>query len=528
MNTLSRRDFLKGLAGAAALPLVGCQRLPQVERPGQPLNVVMIAIDDMNNWVGAMGGRAKTPNIDRLARQGVLFTNAHCVVACCNPSRTALWTGLRPETTGQFGNDGCFRNREGGQQIVTMAQHFRANGYETAAAGKLFHQPAGVGAQPHPVSDPQSWDRQHRGWIGTSGHDLYVNDNGMAKWHNGKFTGYLGQFCLWGPCPEKKEETGDWQSADYCAQYLGQAHDKPFFLSCGLFRPHSPQLAPQEFFDMYPLESIVLPEAPADDFNDIPQCAQSNFSSEFFLKGVRDMGQWKQAVQGYLASMSFADACVGHLLDALDKSQYRDNTVVVLWTDHGWHLGDKHRWEKYSLWKQVTNAPLIIKAPGVTRPGGVCRRAVSFLDLYPSLSEACGLPLRPELEGHSLLPLLRKPKAAWPHAAVTSDYYTQSYSVACEQWNYIRYEDGSEELYDHDADPMELKNLAADPRHGELKRKLAGFIPTPRSHPQWRTPAQEREVDAHMPPEVTQVWSKDWVKPASKKGANIKGLAQVK
>ena len=491
MRAYPRRSFLKGMAGAAASSLLP-RSYVQARDAAPPLNVVMIAIDDMNDWVGAFGNRAHTPNIDKLAQQGVAFNNAHCVVACCNPSRVALMTGLRPETTGQFNNYGNFRDRHDNADLLTLPQHFRTCGYEAVAAGKLFHLSRGTGEEPDPRSDPQSWNRQRVGLIGTAGHELYLNEDGFAKWHDGKFDGYLGKFPVWGPSPEPKEETGDWQSADYCARHLTQEHESPFFLACGIFRPHSPQLAPKEFFDLYPLEDIKLPEAPEHDFNDIPELAHENFTTRFFLEGIRDMGQWPQAVQGYLASMTFADACVGHLLDALEKGPHRDNTAVVLWTDHGWHLGTKNRWEKYSLWDDATCAPLIFRVPGITKPGGKCTRAVSLLDLYPTLAEICALSERPDLEGHSLVPLLRSPDATWDGAAVTTDYWTPSYSVKREQWNYIRYVDGSEELYDRSRDPNEFENLASWPEYASLKRQLTARIPTPKSHPKWRTHEAER------------------------------------
>jgi len=262
----------------------------------QPMNVLMIAIDDMNNWVGCMGNdsQARTPNIDRLARQGMLFDNAYCVVPSCNPSRAALMTGQRPETTGQFGNDGNFRDRPGGMERITMPQHFRQHGYEAVAAGKIYHNPRGEGSLPDPVSDPLSWNKQWVGQHGTGGHDGYLNDEGYAKWHDGRFKQYLGKFGVWGPCPELKESTGDWQAAGYIADYLQMKHDKPFFAACGIFRPHEPLLAPQKYFDMFPLDQIKLPNIPEDDFDDIPRIAHKNFSTDFFIEGVKGMGEWKK------------------------------------------------------------------------------------------------------------------------------------------------------------------------------------------------------------------------------------------
>lgn len=489
----------KRICSRALVLSVSLWLLPAVSFAAEkPMNVLMIAIDDMNNWVGCMEGKAKTPNIDRLAKAGLLFSNASCVVPACNPSRTALMTGLRPETTGQFGNEGNFRLRPGGDKIVTLPQHFRAHGYEAVAAGKIYHKERDENPEPNPISDPQSWNAQWVGAHGTKGHELYLNEEGFAKWHDGKFGSYLGKFGVWGPCPEPKEETGDWNAAGYIADYLKQKHDKPFFAALGIFRPHAPLLAPKEYFDMFPLDEIELPNVPDDDFADIPQIAHKNFSSNFFLKGVKEMGEWKKAVQAYLACMAFADDCVGRVLDALKNSPYADNTIVVLWTDHGWQLGHKHRWEKFSLWRQGTNAPLIFKVPGVTKPGGECIRAASFIDIYPTLSELCGLPIRPELEGQSIVPLLKNPSLKWDTPAVITDHYGPDYSVVLDQWNYILYRDGSEELYDHSKDKDEFTNLAENPEYAAVKARLKKWVPTKEKYPNWRKHGPERDRNKSM------------------------------
>ncbi|VGO13323.1 Arylsulfatase [Pontiella desulfatans] len=465
----------------------------------KPMNVVMIAIDDMNNWVGCLEGRAQTPNIDRLAKQGMLFSNAYCVVPACNPSRTAIMTGLRPETTGQFGNEGDFRLRPGGEQWVTIPQHFREHGYEAVAAGKIFHKERQSLEEPNPISDPVSWNDQWVGEHGTEGHENYLNAEGWAKWHNGRFGNYLGKFGVWGPCPEPKEETGDWNAAGYIADYVAQKHDKPFFAACGIFRPHEPLLAPQEYFDMFPLDEIELPNVPEDDFDDIPKIAHRNFSSNFFLKGVKEMGEWKKAVQAYLACMAFADDCVGRVIDAVENSPNADNTIIILWTDHGWQLGHKHRWEKFSLWRQGTNSPLIYKVPGLTKPGSRCERAATFLDIYPTLSELCGLPIRPELEGQSIVPLLKDPSRDWKVPAVITDHYGPDYSIVLDQWNYIVYRDGSEELYDHSKDPDEFTNLANNPEYTVVKKRLAKWVPTLKTNPKWFKHGPERARNKDMP-----------------------------
>jgi arylsulfatase A-like enzyme len=445
----------------------------------------MIAIDDMNNWIGAMEDKALTPHIDALAASGVLFDKAYCVVPACNPSRTALMSGLRPETTGQYTNAGNFREKPGGREIVTLAQYLQEHGYKTVEAGKIFHQPRGNGEEPNPMSDTASWDFQRRGHVGTPGHSLFLDANERALWLDGagdpyisgqnSGMSYMTKFGVWGAIPQSKEECGDWQMADFCAEYLAEKHDQPFFLALGIFRPHSPQLVPQEFLDLYPLDQITLPSIPENEMEDVPGIAQTNWSSPF-VQLVKEKGEWEKAVQGYLASMTFADACVGHVMHALSNSEYADNTVVLFWTDHGWQLGHKDRWEKFSLWHQGTNSPLVIRYPGMEAAGQVCSEAVSFLDLYPTLLDLLGLPRKNNLEGESLVPWLEDPGLKKETPAIVT-YPRGNHSVVLGNWNYIHYEDGSEELYDHHTDPAEYHNLAGNPRYREIKDSLRQWLP---------------------------------------------------
>ncbi|MBK8042405.1 MAG: sulfatase-like hydrolase/transferase [Haliscomenobacter sp.] len=375
------------------------------------------------------------------------------------------------ETTRQFENAGNFREKPGGKDRLTLPAYLRQKGYETIAAGKIFHQPRGAGKTPNPISDPDSGTFQQSGEVGTPGHKQYLDDYDQALWMElptGKSqkpeqTGgeYLTKFGVWGPIPQPKEDCGDWKMADFGARFLQEKHEKPFFLAIGISRPHSPQLAPQEYFDRYPLDQIWVPEFPANDMDDIPPFAQSNFSSPFVRK-VLEKDQLPKAVQGYLASMSFADDCVGRVLDALDNSPYKNNTIVVFWTDHGWQLGHKFRWEKYSLWRQGTNTPLVIRYPGMKTGGNKCHQAVSLMDLFPTILDLLNQPKPDFLEGQSLAGLLKKPTSKRSVPAVVT-YPEGSHSVVFQQWNYILYKDGSEELYNHLSDPNEYANLATSP-----------------------------------------------------------------
>jgi arylsulfatase A-like enzyme len=468
------------------LPIVllfNCGIKPTKQEP-KPLNIIFIAIDDMNNWVSCLGGQAQTPNIDALAAKGRLFTNAHCAYPACNPSRTAIMTGQRPETTGQFENQGNFRNNAGGKERITLAQFLQNRGYETVAAGKIFHSPAGKGEKPNPVSDPVSWHYQFPNNTGTSGANLYLDENGQAKWLQGalkkevgseKGISYWSKSCIWGITPQNKEQTADWENASFCADYLQKPHEKPFFLACGISRPHAPLIAPKAYFDKYPLDKIKLPELPDNDMDDVPDIAKTNFTSEI-VGLIKEKNEYKKAVQAYLACMSFADDCVGQVLQSLEKSPYKDNTIVVLWSDHGWQLAHKNRWEKYSLWHQASHSPLIVQYPNMKNAGTSCSQSVSLMDLFPTMTDLLGIKKPDFTEGVSLLPQLQNPTKERTEPAVIT-YPKGSHAVVLGTWRYIHYSDNSEELYDHTTDPNEWKNVANEAKNEGIKQKLKKFIP---------------------------------------------------
>lgn len=440
----------------------------------EPLNVLMITIDDMNIWPGEFDGMAITPNIDSLANVSTKFTNAHCVVPASNPSRTALFTGLRPETTGQYTNEGVFRDKRNNHELVTLPQYLQKYGYETVSAGKVYHHSRGNKKQPDPYSDPQSWNIQPNSVVGIKGVNIYQNEKGLGRWHDGIYTGYLGKLGVWGPVPYTKEESNEWKNAQFCIDYLNKVHDKPFFLACGIFAPHAPHIAPQKYFDMYPIENIKLPEVPKDDMNDIPAIAKTNFSTSF-INLIKEKDEWKKAVQGYLACMTFADDVIGDVLRALNNSKYKDNTIVILLTDNGFQLGHKDRWEKYSLWRMATNVPLIIKTPDQNN-GKICNKAVSFLDIYPTLLDLLSIEKPKHLEGYSIVEWLKNPNKERNIPAVIT-HEKGNVSIVLDNWNYIRYKNGAEELYDRSNDKFEYNNLANKSEYNNLKNKLSKFIP---------------------------------------------------
>jgi len=459
--TINRRNFLKlAAAGTAslALPRRAFTAATSADRP----NVLFIAIDDLNDWVGCLGGHpdVKTPNLDRLARRGVLFTNAHCSAPACNPSRASLMTGILPSTSGVYHNPHPWRQSPVLKNAVTIPQHFMAHGYSAVGGGKIYH-----GAFP----DPPSWQDYFPSQRKNKPDDPMPPNrplNGIP--HPAHFD--------WGPVDVPDSRMGDYQVADWTISQLKKKHDKPFFIACGFFRPHLPWYVPQKYFDMYPPDEITLPNVNDNDLDDVPPIGRQMAKPDGDHKKVIQYKQWRKAVQGYLASISFTDACLGRVIDAFDKSPYAENTIVVLWSDHGWHLGEKLHWRKFSLWEEATHNVLMIIAPGITRPGGRCSRPVTMLDIYPTLIDLCRLRPKEQLEGRSLLSLLKNPQAEWDRPALTT-HGRNNHSLRTERWRYIRYSDGTEELYDHEKDQLEWKNLAGDRRYTGVKKQLAKWLP---------------------------------------------------
>ncbi|MEK7407970.1 MAG: sulfatase [Acidobacteriota bacterium] len=457
---MTRREFL-GASVAAAAPRA---------RP----NVFMIIVDDMNDWVGCLGGypAVRSPHIDRLAASGILFSDAHCAAPLCNPSRTALFTGLSPATSGIYNNEQLWRPALPG--VLTMPEYFKRHGYYVAGAGKVFHHVVGF-------NPPEQWDEFQLQvfddpWYRRTEWYPWVKKIPAPPGHpfNG-LKNFPGEFD-WGVLPKPEREYGDMAAVELAERFLARQHDKPFFLATGLWHPHIPMFAPQHYFDLYPEPAVRLPEAPEDDLDDVPAVGRefAAFRRQEHERIVRE-GKWREAVRAYLASISFADAMVGRLVAALDASPHAANTILVFWSDNGWHLGEKKHWHKSTLWQRSTHVPLILRAPGARAAGKPRKQPVSLLDLYPTLVELCGLPANKALEGTSLAPLLRDPAARRKPAVIT--YLPNNHAVCTERWRYIRYRDAGEELYDRLADPNEFRNLAADPRHARLKRDLARWMP---------------------------------------------------
>ena len=473
-GVLRLSKYMRSAALAVCVACIGGCGASPPEVSSRP-NILFIAVDDLNDWIEPLGGhpQARTPQLNRFAETAVTFAHNYAASPGCNPSRTALLTGLHTYTSGMYSNYQYWR--EVLPDAETLPRYFSGHGYWSAGAGKIFH---------HDQPDPSSWDA----YFPSKEKQMpdYRRPPGVEPGQTAsmpKFPDMYGAFD-WAPLDVSDEETGDYQSVAWVVEQLGRAHEKPFFLAAGIYRPHLPWYVPREYFDLFPLAEVQLPKALDGDLEDLPQRARDIASrGGDYHRHVVEAGQWRAAVQGYLASIAYADALVGRLLDALDSSPYAANTVVVLWSDHGWQLGEKKHWRKFALWENVARTVLMVRVPrGVpglpegSAAGAVTERVTSLVDLFPTLIELAGLPLKPGLDGRSLVPLLRDPQLAWPYAAVTT-YDVEEYSVRTEDWRYIRYIDGSEELYDHRADPEEWRNLAADSSYESIKAEMASHIP---------------------------------------------------
>lgn len=466
----------------------------------QKPNILFIAIDDQNDWIGHLGGHpmAKTPNMDKLAARGTTFLNAHCQAPLCNPSRTSLMLGLRPTTTGIYGLAPWFRTVPQWKDRVPLPQHLANHGYRTLATGKIYHGGTGGGGGKGKAKGAAG------GKGGGKGQGQMPGKNTGARASAGPAAEFqvtapfggvgtkppqkltppspMGNHPLmdWGVWPKDNDDTGkgDYQVASWTVEQIKNApKDQPFFLAAGFALPHVPCYATQKWFDLYPDDDSVLPKVLDNDRDDTPRFSWYMHWSlpEPRLKWVKENNEWRNLVRSYLACTSFVDAQIGRLLTALDEAGIADNTLVVVWGDHGWHLGEKAITGKNTLWDRGTKVPLIFAGPGVT-PGQRCARPAELLDIYPTLIDLAGVPARDDLEGISLLPQLKDAQAPRERPAITS-HNQGNHSIRTERWRYIRYADGSEELYDMQADPNEWTNLAAKPESKAVIADLQKWLP---------------------------------------------------
>ena len=435
-------------------------------------NVLFICTDDLNDWVGCLGTHPdiRTPHIDRLAQRGVLFTNAHCPAPLCNPCRTAIMTGLRPSTTGIYNNNAVWAKIMPNQ--VTLPRLFKQNGYHVAGAGKIYHHtPKGFNPR----------DQWHEFFdlvpdLGTQAE--HVRHQGLDREYFSDMPEHPNGSWDWGPFQQDDFDMGDGHAVRWAQAFLKRKHDKPFFLAVGLFQPHLPFYAPAEYFERLPLEAVTLPEAPPEDIDDLPPAAAkvAKAGKDTRFEMVVECKELRPAVRAYLSCIAHADSLIGALIGTLDQSPHARNTIVVFWSDHGYHFGEKRRMAKRSLWERSTRVPLIVAAPGITQPGTRCDRPVDLMALYPTLSALCGLPAQDKVEGDDITPLLKDAGAPWEHVAVTT-HTKGSHAIRDQRWRYIRYANGDEELYDHSTDPREWTNLATKPTYESVKKKLAQWLP---------------------------------------------------
>ncbi len=442
-----------------------------VSHAGDPRpNVLFIAVDDLNDWVGVLEGhpQAKTPNLDKLLERGTYFSNAHCSAPVCNTSRHSLMTGLHPSTTGWYGTTGLSTIRDSYQETLNgrlpMPTHFRKNGYTTLAAGKLFHK--GVQDFDYPYWDitrPAKYGFRKTAF-NKSKFAPYPKDGGaFHKKYPKKISGKSLCWEALEPSNIPPDGMPDEQIADWAVSQLQGDFDKPFFMAVGFLRPHVPYTAPKRFFDLYALDDIHMPVVPENEFSDIPLYGKAmayGTLPEGDHQEVLDISPtyWKELVRAYLACISFVDGQVGRVLDALDQSAYGENTVIVLWSDHGQHLGEKKHWRKQCLWEEATRVPLFFSYPGMKTKNQICDRPVSLMDMFPTLSALCNLPEQ-DLDGVNIKALIDNPQAERGKPVLTTRYY-RNHSVRSQDWRYIQYRDGTEELYDHRKDPGEFRNVA--------------------------------------------------------------------
>jgi choline-sulfatase len=428
--------------------------------PSDKPNVLMICIDDLNDWVGFLGGHpdAVTPHMDALAKRSRNFTNAHCNVPVCSASRASVMSGVAATTHGSYELGPKYEELPALSDVPTIQRYFKDNGYYTLAGGKVLHHgfngrlAAGIDRSlgrkrsprpPKPLNRPSNWS---------------------GAWD-------------WGAYPEKDAEMADFQLANSAAQALQEDFDQPFFMSVGFFRPHVPLFVPPKWFELYDEDTLTLPQNPKSDLNDIPKnfLGINDYAVAPTHAEVVQHGKQRGLTHAYLASISFVDHCVGIVVDALKSSSHAENTLIVLWSDHGFHLGEKQHWAKRTLWQESTRVPLLIAGRSIKR-GEPCQQPVSLIDIYPTLVELCKLPMNPHLEGLSLVPQLSDATTRRDRPAITSSYFG-NHSIRSRDWRLISYHDGAQELYDHRSDPGEFHNLADDSAHQEILDELVRWLP---------------------------------------------------
>ncbi|MEW4486498.1 sulfatase [Thalassoglobus sp. JC818] len=442
-------------------PVVSTAKAADLDN-NRSMNVLLLIVDDLNTWLledpTRYSGKVVAPNIQQLASEGVLFHNAYTASPVCTPSRTAFLSGVAPWKSGVSRNGVKVDDSEVLKDVPSLFKTFQDQDYWIGSFGKVTHG--------YDTGVKYDASMNHKRTPAPPGAPL----NGIALNAGGKLTERD-----WGATHLDEDEMSDKRLADAAIEALSRQHDKPFFIACGLFHPHYPWYVPQKYLDMYPLDAIELPPIQADDLNDIPDFGQQ-FVNLGWDKQIKETRQVKEAIRGYLASVSFSDAHMGRVLKALDESPHHENTIVVLISDHGFHLGEKQNWTKATLWEEATDSVMMWRVPGVTETNQICTRPVSLLDIYPTLVDLLGIDRPNHLDGESLLPLLKDVQAPRIHPAIT--VYDGHMSVRTETARFIRYWDGVTELYDRTSDPHEWTNQTDNPNFSTLKTQLSSMLPS--------------------------------------------------
>ncbi len=490
------RILVLGLGASLALPVGAAPA--GAARP----NILFIAIDDLNDWVGFLKGhpQAKTPNMDRLAARGVAFANAHCAAPLCCPSRAAVFSGRQPFNTGVYGNSDDIARIA--PELVLLPQQLKAHGYRTFGTGKLLHQKRPdifdeffmpeqrwspfstseeVAYTPDELKTKATGNPRHVVNMGAGKKPVVLPLNRMPS--DRRPDDPAAESFDWGGVDVPDSAMGDAQIVDWAIKRVREPGPGPFFLGVGFYRPHIPLWAPAKYFEPFPLASIQLPPHLDSDLEDLGETGR-RIALEPATAGshatVVKYKQWEAAVAAYLACVYFVDTQIGRLLEVLESTPQGRNTAIIIWGDHGWHLGEKQHWGKSTGWERATRMPLLVVPPAGASGfalGQTSREPVSLVDLYPTVLEFTGVPPpATSLDGQSLLPLLREPKKRTGRMVI-STFQREHFSVGDDRWRYIRYSDGSEELYDHQSDPTEWRNLAAKPEHAAVKARLAGMVP---------------------------------------------------
>lgn len=513
------------LLGVGALLLQSCGgEVTKTQAETDKPNVLFISVDDLNDWTGVSKGHpdVKTPNLERLAQRGVYFTNAHASVAVCTPSRLAVLSSLAPTTTGCYTNKSGTRNMDVWNEVNLLPVHMRENGYHTMACGKIEghacweieekfeHQKLWDERKPRAYALTEKLIKDGNRYGAPDFYPFPMGGSGTVKYNKEHGTNFPGFSLCAGPIDREYLPEGkmpDELNVEWAIEKLQKDYDKPFMLGVGFLRPHVPYTAPREYFEMYPLDEIEVPKAIEDEFADIPMYGKAmaeGITEPGAEHIVRTLGEdyRKQLVQGYLASITFMDAQLGKLLDALDKSKYGKNTIIVLWSDHGQCFGEKMNWRKNNIWNEATVAPMLWIVPGVTDGGQVNKNAVSLLDIYPTLTGLCDVNKSKQQDGEDILPLLQDMNVKRKKPVVSTWTYG-SHSIRRDNWRYIRYNDGSEELYDEVKDFGEHINLANDPKYKAVVKELKQYLPKDIYQP------TDKNKEYHMINNRVERWTKN-------------------